>query len=68
MSLHVAVLARFQTCIYVSCFSKIQIGFTFLVSANLGSLRQNPEARNMVVVVVVVVVVFIYVFVCVCLG
>jgi len=26
----------------VSCFSKIQIGFTFLVPAHLGSLRKGP--------------------------
>ena len=27
----------------VSCFSKTQIGFTFLVSAHLGNPRQSPE-------------------------
>ena len=29
----------------VSCFSKIQIGFTFLVSAHLGSLRKRAVKR-----------------------
>ena len=29
----------------VSCFSKIQIGFTFLVPAHLGSLRQRAIKR-----------------------
>jgi len=29
----------------VSCFSKIQIGFTFLVPANLGSPRQRAVKR-----------------------
>jgi len=29
----------------VSCFSKIQIGFTFLVSAHLGSPRQRAVKR-----------------------
>ena len=37
----------------VSCFSKIQIGFTFLVPAHPGSPGQNLEGHNMVVVVVV---------------
>jgi len=40
----------------VSCFSTIQIGFTFLVPAYPGSPRQNPEGREIVVVVVVVAV------------
>ena len=35
----------------VSCFSKIQIGFTFLVPAHLGSPGQNPEGCKTVVVV-----------------
>ena len=29
----------------VSCFSKIQIGFTFLVPAHLGSLKQRAVKR-----------------------
>jgi len=33
----------------VSCFSKIQIGFTFLVPAHPGNPRQNPESRKTVV-------------------
>ena len=41
----------------VSCFSKIQIGFTFLVPAHPGGSGQGLEGREMVVVVVVVVVV-----------
>ena len=39
----------------VSCFSKIQIGFTFLVPAHPGRPGQSPESRKTVVVVVVVV-------------
>jgi len=39
----------------VSCFSKIQIGFTFLVPSHPSSPRRSPESRKMVVVVVVVV-------------
>jgi len=35
---------------------QIGFGFTFLVSAHLGSPGQNPESRKMVVVVVVVTV------------
>jgi len=30
----------------VSCFSKIQIGFIFLVPAHLGNPRQGPEGRK----------------------
>jgi len=30
----------------VSCFSEIQIGFTFLVLAYLGNPGQNPESRK----------------------
>jgi len=41
----------------VTCFSKIQIGFTFVVLAHLGSPGQNPEGCKMVVVVVVVAVI-----------
>jgi len=37
----------------VSCFSKIQIGFAFLVLAHLGSCGQNPEGHKMILVVVV---------------
>ena len=33
----------------VSCFSKIQIGFTFLVPAHLGSPRQGPLNVNVCV-------------------
>jgi len=38
----------------VSCFSKIQIGFTFLVLAHLSSPRQRAVKQVFVVVVVVV--------------
>ena len=38
----------------VSCFSKIQIGFTFLVPANPGSPRKRAVKRVFVAVVVVV--------------
>jgi len=34
-------------------FQEIQIGFTFLVRAHLGSHGQNPESHKTVVVVVV---------------
>jgi len=34
-----------QLMITVSCFSKIQIGFTFLVSAHPGSLGQRAVKR-----------------------
>jgi len=43
----------------VSCFRKIQIGFTFLVPAHPGSPKQNPEGCKMVVVVIVAVIVVI---------
>jgi len=43
------------TALTVSCFRKIQIGFTFLLLAYPGSRRQNPEGRKTVVVAVVVV-------------
>jgi len=35
----------------VCCFSKIQIGFTFLVQAYPGNPGQNPESHKMVVCV-----------------
>jgi len=38
----------------VSCFSKIKIGFTFLIPAHPSSPGQNPEGCKMIVVVVVV--------------
>ena len=38
--LHVAQLMPLP--LTVSCFSKIQIGFTFLVPAHLGSPRKGP--------------------------
>jgi len=37
----------------VSCFSKIQIGFTFLVLAHLGSPRKRAVKRVCVYVIVV---------------
>jgi len=40
----------------VCCFSKVQIGFPFLVRADPGRSGQNLEGRKTVVVVVVVVV------------
>ena len=40
----------------VSCFSEIQIGFTFLVLAHPGSPGQNPEGCKTVVVVLFCVV------------
>jgi len=50
--LHMAQLMPLP--ITVSCFSQIQIGFTFLILAHPGSPGQNPEGRKMVVVVEVV--------------
>jgi len=38
--LHIAQLMPLP--LTVSCFSKIQIGFTFLVPAHLGSPRKEP--------------------------
>jgi len=35
----------------VTCFSKIQIGFTFLVPAHLGSPGQRAVKREFIVVV-----------------
>ena len=51
MLVWLSVLSEVQTCIMaqlmplpptVSCFSKIQIGFTFLVLAHLGSPDKGP--------------------------
>ena len=42
-NLHVAQLMPVP--FTVSCFSKIQIGFTFLVPAHLGSLGKGPLYR-----------------------
>jgi len=39
-------------CLTVSCFSKIQIGFTFLVPAYLGSPRKRAAKRMFVCVIV----------------
>jgi len=41
----------------VSCFSKIQIGFTFLVPAHLGSPGQRAIKWGVVVLVLILVVV-----------
>jgi len=50
-----SVWSEVQTCrqlmplpFTVCCFSKIQIGFTFLVPAHLGSSRKEPLNRCMV--------------------
>jgi len=51
--LHMAQLMPLP--ITVSCFSKIQIGFTLLVPAHPGSPGQSPGGRKTVVVEVVVV-------------
>ena len=37
-----SVWSEVQICLTVSCFSKIQIGFTFLVPAHPGSPGQRP--------------------------
>ena len=42
----------------VSCFSKIQIGFNFMVPADLGNPGQSPEGRKTDVCVCVCVCVF----------
>ena len=39
--LHMAQLMPLPLPLTVSCFSKIQIGFTFLVPAHLGSVRKR---------------------------
>ena len=41
----------------VSCFSKIQIGFTFLLLAHLGSLRQRAVKRACVCVLLMYVLI-----------
>ena len=41
----------------VSCFSKIQIGFTFLLLAHLGSLRQRAMKRVCVCVLLMYVLI-----------
>jgi len=41
----------------VSCFSKIQIGFTFLLLAHLGSLRQRAVKRVCVCVLLMYVLI-----------
>ena len=51
--LHTAQLMPLQ--LTVSCFSKIQIGFTFLVPAHPGSLGQRAVKRVCVCVCVLVV-------------
>ena len=47
--LHVAQLIPVP--LIVSCFSEIQIGFTFLVPAYPGNPRQNPESHKTVMCV-----------------
>ena len=59
--LHIAQLKPLP--LTVSCFSKIQIGFTFLVPAHLGSPGQRAVKR----VCVRHVSVYLCVCVCVCL-
>jgi len=43
--LHVAQLMPLP--LAVSCFSKIQIGFTFMVTAHPGNSGQSPEGHEM---------------------
>jgi len=51
---HVCTAKCFATChLTVSCFSKIQIGFTFLVPADLGSPGKRAVKRVCVCDVVV---------------
>ena len=49
--LHMAQLIPLR--LTISWFNEIQIGFTFLVLADLGNPGQNPESRKMVVCVCV---------------
>ena len=46
----------------VSCFSKIQIGFTFLVPAYLGSPRKRAVKRVCVYIYMAQTVTYIYIF------
>jgi len=48
----------------VSCFSKIQIGLTFLVPAHVGSLGQRAVKRVCVCVCVLFLTASLYVFIC----
>jgi len=50
--LHMAQLMSLP--LTVSCFSKIQIGFTFLVPAHLGSLRKRAVKRVCVMLGIVI--------------
>ena len=59
--LHMAQLMPLS--LTVSCFSKIQIGFTFLVSAHPGSPGQTVVKRVCVCVVIVVVIVIVIVII-----
>jgi len=52
----------------VSCFSKIQIGFTFLVPARLGSPRQWAVKQVCVCVCVRCVLITVFVTLSVCLS
>jgi len=40
----------------VSCFSKIQIGFTFLVLADLGSPGQEAVKRVCVCIIIIIII------------
>ena len=53
--LHMAKLMPLP--LIVSCFSKIQIGFTFLVLAHLGSPRKGPLNGFVCVCVCVIIMV-----------
>ena len=54
MDLHIAHLMPLP--LTVSCFSKIQIGFTFLVLAHLGSPGQRAVKRACVLLVTLIIV------------
>ena len=58
--LHMA--QRIPLALTVSCFSKIQIGFTFLVPAHLGSPGQKAVKRVCVCVCVCVCVIAYWLF------
>jgi len=52
--LHMAQLMSLP--LTVSCFSKIQIGFTFLVPAYLGSPGQEAVKRVCVCIIIIIII------------
>ena len=62
--LHMAQLMPLPLIHTVSCLSKIQIGFTFLVPAHLGSPGKRAVKRLCVCVCVCVCIMFLWTMVC----